>query len=467
MGSAAEAYGCQTFDPGKGRFFSGDFSPGSIVPPVGVLALGTEIEVGGLISEDTTWDAEVVRVMAAVEVAKGVSLTIAPGTRVEFAGYFKLLVHGRLWAVGEPDSRIQFTSEAGQESEGWDGLEFLNVPADEDYSRVEHCDFSYAVARPLAGRSSSRIEGGTARPETGGAISIVGVNKLVITSCIFSHNSADYGGAIYCGYGSSPILVGNLFHDNTATLFGSVLFNVYAYPKLLNNTLVENECLAESMYQLCGAVDNFNGKIVLLGNIIRDNFTNHYSGTQMLASKDYYIHANNIEAYVGNDTNLDIAPEFLAVGEFPYQLADTSPCLDAGVDDQLLKLSAEKDIAGSDRVCGVQIDMGAFEHCSSTSFVPPSSTLQLKLTSSCSPNPFNPSTIIEFNLPVDSYVELKVFDLKGRLLRILVNEHHTAGKHEVQWDGRNSRNHSLASGTYLYQLSSGGDVVVRSMTLVR
>lgn len=71
------------------------------------------------------------------------------------------------------------------------------------------------------------------------------------------------------------------------------------------------------------------------------------------------------------------------------------------------------------------------------------------------PNPFNPSTVISFQLPVDSDVSLKIYDLQGRVVKSLVAGNLAAGKHEVTWDGRNESGARVASGVYVYRLKAG------------
>ncbi|MDX1672389.1 MAG: T9SS type A sorting domain-containing protein [Balneolaceae bacterium] len=78
------------------------------------------------------------------------------------------------------------------------------------------------------------------------------------------------------------------------------------------------------------------------------------------------------------------------------------------------------------------------------------------------PNPFNPGTVIRFSLPQAGDVQLKVYDLTGRLIQTLVNGERPAGLHEVTFDG--SR---LASGIYFYQLVTGQEVMTRKMTLIK
>ena len=83
------------------------------------------------------------------------------------------------------------------------------------------------------------------------------------------------------------------------------------------------------------------------------------------------------------------------------------------------------------------------------------------------PNPFNPSTSIEFAVAHEGHVELGVYDLSGRLIRTLVSETRRSGSHTVTWDGRNDSGGAVPSGMYFYKYSSGGESTSRKMTLVK
>ena len=78
------------------------------------------------------------------------------------------------------------------------------------------------------------------------------------------------------------------------------------------------------------------------------------------------------------------------------------------------------------------------------------------------PNPFNPSTSIVFTLPERGYTLLKVYDVVGREVATLTNGVMDAGIHTVQFNGA-----SFASGIYLYKLTSGSDVQIKRMTLLK
>jgi hypothetical protein len=78
------------------------------------------------------------------------------------------------------------------------------------------------------------------------------------------------------------------------------------------------------------------------------------------------------------------------------------------------------------------------------------------------PNPFNPSTTIRYQVPTAGVVTLKVYDVLGREVRTLVNEHKSVGTYAVSFDGA-----GLASGMYVYQLRSGSYVSTKRMVMVK
>jgi hypothetical protein len=83
------------------------------------------------------------------------------------------------------------------------------------------------------------------------------------------------------------------------------------------------------------------------------------------------------------------------------------------------------------------------------------------------PNPFNPVTTITFTLPRQEKVELEVYNLLGKKVRVLLQEQMIAGSHLVQWDGRNDAGESLGSGIYFYRLKAGDFVQTRRMLLLK
>ena len=84
------------------------------------------------------------------------------------------------------------------------------------------------------------------------------------------------------------------------------------------------------------------------------------------------------------------------------------------------------------------------------------------------PNPFNPLTRIVYSLTADERVNLRIYDVSGRLVRALLEGSHTAaGSHVATWDGRDDRGRSLPSGTYMYRLEVGSFSDTKRIELVR
>lgn len=83
------------------------------------------------------------------------------------------------------------------------------------------------------------------------------------------------------------------------------------------------------------------------------------------------------------------------------------------------------------------------------------------------PNPFNPQTTIEFSLKSQSLVKIYIYDMKGSLIRTLLNQDVSAGNHRVSWDGTNEADEKVASGTYLYRLQTNDYSETKKMVLVR
>lgn len=83
------------------------------------------------------------------------------------------------------------------------------------------------------------------------------------------------------------------------------------------------------------------------------------------------------------------------------------------------------------------------------------------------PNPFNPETTIEFSLPTASEVELKVYNILGHEVKTLAQGFYSAGPHRVVWDGSNDAGSKVASGIYLYRLSSSEFTDSKKMLLLK
>jgi len=101
--------------------------------------------------------------------------------------------------------------------------------------------------------------------------------------------------------------------------------------------------------------------------------------------------------------------------------------------------------------------------CPSDAPSPPGALLGLRNI----PNPFNPSTMIVFELATGGLVQLRVFDIGGRMVRRLMESDLSSGRHEVLWNGRDDAGRALPGGVYLYQLMSSGESVSHRTVLLK
>ena len=83
------------------------------------------------------------------------------------------------------------------------------------------------------------------------------------------------------------------------------------------------------------------------------------------------------------------------------------------------------------------------------------------------PNPFNPNTSISYALPSGSNVSLNVYDIRGRLVRALVDERKPAGSYDIMWNGTDELGRKVSSGVYFYRIQSNGFTQTRKMVIVK
>ncbi len=83
------------------------------------------------------------------------------------------------------------------------------------------------------------------------------------------------------------------------------------------------------------------------------------------------------------------------------------------------------------------------------------------------PNPFNPFTLMSYQIPVSSHVSLKVYDSSGKLIRTLVQQEQPAGTYSVEWNGKADNGRPVPSGIYFYSLNSNDYSQSRRMVLLK
>jgi hypothetical protein len=169
-----------------------------------------------------------------------------------------------------------------------------------------------------------------------------------------------------------------------------------------------------------------------------------------------------------------------------YHLDRLSACIDAGDNDAPALPPADFD--GNPRVVdgngddSAFVDMGAYEYqpeglgdlgkiaggnrkdteTKSSSGVPDKFSLSQNY-----PNPFNPTTVVEFNIAQPARVSLRIYNILGQLVRVLVDEEKGAGTYSIYWDGNDKNGQEVSSGIYFYKLDAGDFTKVKKMVLIK
>jgi hypothetical protein len=83
------------------------------------------------------------------------------------------------------------------------------------------------------------------------------------------------------------------------------------------------------------------------------------------------------------------------------------------------------------------------------------------------PNPFNPTTTINYSLKENAKVELIIYNIKGQKVKTLVNEILPAGEHSIIWDGRDSNDKRVGSGIYFYKMKTNNFEKTKKMIMLK
>ncbi|HPG81862.1 MAG TPA: FlgD immunoglobulin-like domain containing protein [bacterium] len=83
------------------------------------------------------------------------------------------------------------------------------------------------------------------------------------------------------------------------------------------------------------------------------------------------------------------------------------------------------------------------------------------------PNPFNPETRLYFQLPASEEVKLIIYNTRGQIVRHLAERRYEAGRHTLNWDGRDNDGNRVPTGVYVYRIKAGDHIAARKMTLVK
>ena len=224
---------------------------------------------------------------------------------------------------------------------------------------------------------------------------------------------------------------------------------------LTNNTISLNEL--EFISSKGGGIGVVFGALCSgVNNIIYGNIANQEPDFSVEAGTidlSYSCCSQNLTG-TGNITN---NPEFVNPVMDDFHLQQTSHCIDSG--DPGSPLDPD----------GTRADMGALYYDQSSVGIGVKQTgIPFKfILFPAYPNPFNPSTIIPFQLPQQVNVKLEIFNTLGQRVCTLINSQFEAGYHEVVWNGSDDSGVQMPSGVYLYRIKTQNFLQFRKVLLMK
>jgi hypothetical protein len=343
------------------------------------------------ISSNTTWEADTIKVACDVSIADGVTLTISPGTYVEFQGFYKLDVQGQLLALGTADEPIIFSVvdttgfiDMSSSNGAWNGIDFNSTPNGNDTSKIVYCTIKYAKAYESSAYSSS-----------GGGIMIYNYSKVLIANSIITNNQAIYyGGGIYIE-SSNPIIRNSIICNNSVSGYnnngyGGGIYMDDASPTFYNNVVAYNYSVkyGGGMYFRSTNADFRNN--IILKNQGYYSTTSSYNPDMHISSGSSINFYNNLldggkTKIVGYNSigtfqdNLDDDPLFINPpdsmgakydgGGANWQIDQESPVINAGYNAIAALSSSSSDFFGNSRIVGDTVDIGHAEIQLSSRFI--------------------------------------------------------------------------------------------------
>lgn len=296
---------------------------------------------------------------------------------------------------------------------------------------------------------------------TGGGVFCFWGGHNYFTRCSFVDNQAEYaGGAVYLESQTYASFTDCEFYQNGCGVLpggGAVMYNNSSNVTFLGCSFVDNACASdldgviEAHYESTVTLENcaiaFNTTCMAVAcgdtnQIIDVACTNVFGNSS--------VESACIDTLINVNGNISEDPLYCDLSEGDLGLIAGSPCLPPNNSCTVLM--------------GVHVegcDVAAIGN-------PPLSSSATAVLQSVHPNPFNPQAIIRYSLPRASRVSLRIFDLSGRLVKILVdNEVVNSGDHETSWNGRDLTGRMVAAGTYLCRLETPDQRTSRPLTLIK
>ena len=300
------------------------------------------------------------------------------------------------------------------------------------------------------------------------------LSNTVMKNVYVTNNSATAkGGGIYLNSSHETELIDLLVTNNTSGLSGGgISINASYYPLLTNVTVANNTSIQGG--GICTMLWGPRLTNCILWNNEPEEIygIDHFNGFPEITIEYSDIEGGEAGIVFEDGTvywligNINEDPLFLGIGDHPYSLSASSPCIDAGIPDTTGLNLPEYDLAGNPRIFGIRVDMGVYEWQGTG--VGNYELLMADNQITNYPNPFNPTTTIEFSIQNNSNIELSIYNTKGQKVKQLVSDQLSAGEKSVVWDGRDENNQPVGSGIYFYKLSVNNETgIIRKSLLLK
>lgn len=374
--------------------------------------------------------------------------------------------------LADSNQKRSITLMEGTFSTQTNGEEFpVNIP---DYISLKGASASAVIldADSSAGvieflyNTSSRMSGLTLRgggTKKGAGIYAV-LSDLRIENVKLENNNAKYGAALFfdeCTSNINNVLIAN----NNATVNGGGLYFATSEATINNATISSN-----SAGQMAGGIHNYRSTLTITNTILWDDTPQELAFISSGGPDSYSISLSHSTVQGGeegienpaNDTihwqegNIEEDPVFVGAGADPFQINDTSPCVDAGTPDTIGLNLPEYDLAEEVRIFNDHIDMGAYEWNLFVGVDEPNFTEQPALH--IFPNPVNDRLTVSVGTKVENSVKVEIYTVSGTIIKgVEVNKINT-GKQELSIHMQ-----TLHRGIYFLRLQIGEEVLTRKV----
>lgn len=313
------------------------------------------------------WESGTVNVFTTVTLNNS-SLTIPRNTLVKFHGHYGIRVSGtgQLIAVGTHDQPITFTSANKEDFVSksfsrlgsWNKIAFNEMSADADTSRLEFCVLQYSKE--------------TTNYNYGGALSVIKFDKLLVTSCLFQHNSAVPGGAgaIYIE-DSNFNLVNSIITNNYCGLTnngGGIYVSIFGLSKtvqIINCNITNNEAAGEGGGLAARAGYSYAPVVKVYNSIISGNkagVRDEQVSGEFIDVYNSYVEGVSPSMFNQHNQVFTTGVVFAAPEGTIPQLAESSVCINSGTLETIAHFLPKVDILGQPRIHQASIDLGAVEN---------------------------------------------------------------------------------------------------------